>query len=73
MYFVDNLTLLPLYPGKEPRYSLYRRLGEPQGRSKRVWRRDNLFPSIRIRTPNCPVCNESPTDYDTPGITYTVT
>jgi hypothetical protein len=67
---VDNVTLLPLYPGKEPRYSLYRRVGEPQVRSEEVWRRENLLSYIRIRTSNC---NESPTDYDTPGITYSVT
>jgi len=70
---LDSLTLMSLYPGKEPRSSLYRRVGEPQGRSEEVWRRENLLPYIRIRTSNCPACNDSLTDYDTPGITYSVT
>jgi hypothetical protein len=33
---VVNATPRPLYPGKEPRYPLYRRLGGPQGQCGRV-------------------------------------
>ena len=30
---VVNVTPWPLYPGRETRYQLYRKLGGPQGRS----------------------------------------
>jgi len=36
-------TPQPLYPGKETRYPLYRRLGGPQGHSGQVW---NISPSL---------------------------
>jgi hypothetical protein len=36
MGWVVNATLRPLYPGKNTRYPLYRRLGGPQWRSGRV-------------------------------------
>ena len=43
-------------PGKETRYTLYRRLGGPQGRS--VWVQENLAPT-GIRSPDRPACRES--------------
>jgi hypothetical protein len=38
MGWVANATLRPLYPWKETRYPLYRRLGGPQDQSGRVWK-----------------------------------
>jgi hypothetical protein len=46
-----------LPPVKETRYSLYRRLGGPQGRSR--WVRKISPPSIGIRTPDSPSRSES--------------
>jgi len=39
---VDNFRLRPLYPGKEPRYPLHRRLCGSQNRSGRFWEEKNL-------------------------------
>jgi hypothetical protein len=47
--WVVNTSTRPLYPGKETRYPLYRRLGGPQGRSGRV-RRNNSTPACDPRT-----------------------
>jgi hypothetical protein len=45
-----------LPPGKESRYSLYRRLGGPQGPSGRVWK---TSPPTGIRSPDLPARSES--------------
>jgi hypothetical protein len=38
MGWVVNVTPRPLYPRKDTRYPLHRRLGGPQDRSGRVWK-----------------------------------
>jgi hypothetical protein len=50
--WVVNATSRPLYPGKDPRSPLYRKLGALQGQSGRVWRRENVYlpPEFEPRT-----------------------
>ena len=38
-----NATQRTFTPGKQPRHPLYRRLGRPQGRPGRVWRKATLL------------------------------
>ena len=46
MGWVVNATTLPPYPREGTPVSIvYRKLSRPQYRAKRVWRRENLFPS----------------------------
>jgi hypothetical protein len=52
-------------PGKETLYPLYRRLGGPQGRSKRV--RKMFPPPSGIRSPNHPARSESLYQLSYPG------
>jgi hypothetical protein len=51
-----NFTPMPLYPKKNPLYSLNRRLGGPQSLSIRFELEKNLLPSTGIRTPDRPAC-----------------
>jgi hypothetical protein len=51
-----NVTPRPLYPGKEIRYPLYRRLGGPNPLSGRVRK---ISPPSGIRSPELPARRES--------------
>ena len=51
-----NAMPLPLYPSGKTRYSMYRRLGTPLGRSGRVRK---ISPPTGIRSPDCPAHSES--------------
>ena len=51
-----NFTPRPLYPGKETRYPLYRRLGGLQGRSGRV---PKIAPFTGIRSQYSPAASDS--------------
>jgi len=53
---VVNAKPRPLYPGKQTRYPLYRRLGGPQDRSG--WMR-KILPPTGIRSPDRPARSES--------------
>jgi len=50
MGWVVNATSRPLYPGKQTRYPLYRRLGRPQGRSGQVGKISPPPPGFDPRT-----------------------
>jgi hypothetical protein len=54
--WVVNAMSRPLYPRAKTQYSLYRKLGGPQGRSGRVRK---IPPPTRIRSPNHPAHTES--------------
>ena len=56
-----NATPGPLVPGVETPYPLYRRLGEPHGRSVRV-RKTSLTPVFESRTVQ-PVASRQPTAF----------
>ena len=47
--WVVNVMPWSFIPGEWPRYPLYGRLGRPQGRSRRVGRREHLLPPPRIK------------------------
>jgi hypothetical protein len=61
---VANFKLRPLYPRKEPRYPLNRRLGGPQSRLEVLERKRFLAP-IGIRTPRKETINNSHIDFTT--------
>jgi len=64
MGWVVNATPRLLYAGKETRYTLYRSLGGPQGRSGRVRK---ISPPTAIRCPDRPARSESLQRLSYPG------
>jgi hypothetical protein len=70
MGWLVNDTARQLYPGKETRYPLYRRLGRPQGWSERMRK---ISPPTGIRSPDGPARSESlcRLRYPSPTETYT--
>ena len=54
---VVNATPRPIFPPGKTRYTLYRRLGGPQGRFGRV--RKKISPHTGIRSPDCPARSQS--------------
>ena len=56
--WVVNATPRPLYPRERNRYALYRRRCGPQGRSRRIWRKEFRARS-RVRIPGRPARSES--------------
>jgi hypothetical protein len=46
--WVVNVTSLPLYPGREPRYPLFRRLGASKSQSGRFGVEETMLPLARL-------------------------
>jgi hypothetical protein len=46
--WVVNVTSLPLYPGRETRYPLFRRLGASKSRSGRFGEEESMLPLARL-------------------------
>jgi len=65
--WVVNTKPRPPYPQRKTWYPLYRKLGEPGGRSGRVWRKEYLVPTRALEPRTVQPVARRYTDYDIPA------
>jgi len=65
--WVVNTTPRPSYAKRKTRYPSYRKLGEPGGRSGRVWRNEYLVPTRALEPQTAQPAARHYTDYDIAG------